>query len=212
MSMKSRTMVRAAAARSTGLGATSCVVFRGAKRERAVSSKYSKKFRLQMVQRLVGPHRVSASALSAEVGVPQSTLSRWLRDARTMGPMTDDTRHDDSHKPPRRRSPEERLRVVLEASELEGEELGAFLRAEGVHEAQLAQWRDAALAGVKGASKRKGRSPEAKRIRKLEAEIRRKDKALAETAALVVLQGKAEALWGEGGENTKRKSGKKRSS
>jgi hypothetical protein len=53
------------------------------------------------------------------------------------------------------------------------------------------------------------RDPHSKVVRKLEAELRRKDKALAETAALLVLQGKAEALWGGGGDATPRKSGKK---
>jgi transposase-like protein len=34
-----------------------------------------------MVQRLAGPKAVPANQLAQEVGVHQSTLSRWLRDA-----------------------------------------------------------------------------------------------------------------------------------
>ena len=41
------------------------------------------------------------------------------------------------------------------------------------------------------------RSAERRRIRELEAELQRKDKALAETAALLVLRKKAQAIWGE---------------
>jgi transposase-like protein len=46
---------------------------------------YSAPFRTKMVQRLVGPKAVSANQLAHEVGVHQSTLSRWLRDAQAPG-------------------------------------------------------------------------------------------------------------------------------
>lgn len=95
-------------------------------------------------------------------------------------------------------SPEDKLRIVREAARLEGPELGAFLRRQGVHEADLARWHsvadEAALAALAG---RRQRSAEQKRVRKLESELRRKDRALAETAALLVLEKKAGALWGD---------------
>ena len=40
-----------------------------------------------MVRRMAGPERVSATALAKEVGISQGTLSRWLRDARTVPAM-----------------------------------------------------------------------------------------------------------------------------
>ena len=40
---------------------------------------YSAKFRERMVRKMMGPREKSASALSKEVGISQSTLSRWLR-------------------------------------------------------------------------------------------------------------------------------------
>ena len=46
------------------------------------------------------------------------------------------------------------------------------------------------------------KSPEARRIRELEKELRRKDKALAETAALLVLKKKANAIWGDEDDDT----------
>ena len=89
--------------------------------------------------------------------------------------------------------PDERLRVLLETASLSEEELGAYLRREGLVEAQLAQWRGDALAGLAGKravvpslSQTRAR----KRTRELERELRRKDKALAEAAALLVLQKK----------------------
>jgi transposase-like protein len=102
-------------------------------------------------------------------------------------------------------SAQEKLAAVMEAASLSDEELGAFLRSRGLHEAQLQQWRDLMLAGlepkaVQGAKK----APEVKRVRELEKELRRKDKALAETAALLVLKKKAQAIWGDEDDDTDR--------
>ena len=176
-----------------------------------MAQKYSQKFRLQMVRRLVGPGAITASALSAETGVAQSTLSRWLRQAGTMSNMTNDEgRGQGAERPAREWTAEERLRVLLEAAEQPPDRLGAFLRAQGVHEVELNAWRDAALNAL-DPRRRRRRSPLEKEVRTMRAELARKDKALAETAALLVLRGKARALWGEEGESTPRTSGRKRS-
>lgn len=95
-------------------------------------------------------------------------------------------------------SPEEKLKVIRDAALLEGSELGALLRRVGVHEVDLALWQkqaDQAALGALGG--RRQRSAEQKRLRKLESELKRKDKALAEAAALLVLSKKVQALWGD---------------
>jgi transposase len=94
---------------------------------------------------------------------------------------------------PKSRTPEEKLRLVLSAAALEGDELGAFLRREGIHEVELRDWRKAMLEGLSG-GRAAPLSTERKSIKKLEKELRRKDRALAEVAALVVLKKKAQAL------------------
>ena len=60
----------------------------------------------------------------------------------------------------------------------------------------MTEWRAVAEAAFVDTSRSTKRSPEGKRIKELEWEIRRKDKALAEAAALLVLKKKAEAIWG----------------
>jgi len=87
--------------------------------------------------------------------------------------------------------------VVMEATAA-GDELGALLRREGLHEADLERFREEVLeAAAKGmeAGRRRGPSREQKRVRQLEKELRRKEKALAEAAALLVLRKKAEAFF-----------------
>ena len=102
----------------------------------------------------------------------------------------------------------------MAAAALPPEELGAFLRREGVHEAEVEQWRAAILeAGTSAleggsAAKGSGRGADGKRIKELERELRRKDKALAETAALLVLQKKVREIWGDGDDGTDEGNGK----
>lgn len=167
---------------------------------------YSAAFRSRMVERMVGPRAVSATALAREVGVSQPVLSRWLVKAPTVDGMT----------PSRKRTEKqwtgaEKWRVVLEASQCSASDLGALLRREGLHEAQVATWRAAAEAALAEPAKpshaRAKPSPEALRIQVLERELRRKDAALAETAALLVLKKKVLAIWGDEDDSTDPRSG-----
>jgi hypothetical protein len=166
-----------------------------------------------MVQRMLVPGGPSANKLSAEVGVGQPTLSRWLREATTLEAVTKKrrTRPTNRTQPattapsrPEDRSGAEKLRLLLEASSLSDAQLGEFLRRHGLHEADLTAWREAAMTGLTGRASVPSRTSEAKRVRDLEKELRRKDKALAETAALLVLQKKVQAIWGDGDDDTKR--------
>jgi transposase len=168
---------------------------------------YSEGFRNRMVERLSGPHAPSATELAGETGVSQSTLSKWLKAAGTVAPKM--ARRDKQKVPPvsstrpQDLTAEEKVALVLDAAAVPEAELGAFLRRKGVHEAQLAEWRQQvtqhAVAGLRGPSTRdrKAASVEARRVRDLERELARKEKALAEAAALLVLKKKAQAIWGD---------------
>lgn len=165
-----------------------------------------------MVERLSGPQAPSATELAGETGVPQPTLSRWLKRAGTVAPKM--TRRDRQRTPPAASkrpqdlAAEEKVALVLEAAAVPEAELGAFLRRKGVHEAQLAEWRQqatqAAVAALRGPSKRdrKVASVAARRVRDLERELARKEKALAEAAALLVLKKKAQSIWGDEDDDT----------
>lgn len=155
-----------------------------------------------MTLKLTSPRGPSLAELVAKTGVSKSTLSRWRHEATTVRRMTDND--DGGGRPPARArrpedfSPEEKLKVVREAALLEGSELGALLRRVGLHEADLTLWQkqaDQAALGALGG--RRQRTAEQKHLRKLEGELRRKDRALAEAAALLVLSKKVQALWGD---------------
>ena len=99
----------------------------------------------------------------------------------------------------------------MEACSLDDEQLGAFLRSKGLHQTHLDQWRSQMLNALQNSSsKKKARrnTVDAKRIRALEKELNRKDKALAETAALLVLKKKVQQIWGDEDDLTARSNGK----
>jgi transposase len=169
---------------------------------------YSEGFRNRLVERLSVPNAPSAASLAAETGVSEATLSRWRNEAATVAPKM--ARRNKQNTPtsssrrPQDWTAEEKLALVLEAAAVPANELGAFIRRKGVHEAQLAEWRDAATAGLRGPTKRdrKAASVEARRVRDLERELARKEKALAEAAALLILKKKAQAIWGDEDDDT----------
>jgi len=171
---------------------------------------YSESFKRKMVQRLTMPGAPSAHALAFEVGVAKTTLSRWVRQAATIEDVKKKKKSEKRKKTSRARPPSapeaasrpderslaDKHRLLLEARGKGETELGAFLRREGLHEADLVQWQTQIEAALSPSQSRPSRQ-QARRLRKLERELRRKDKALAETAALLVLQKKVQEIWGD---------------
>lgn len=168
---------------------------------------YSKAFKALMIQKMADPERPSPVSLAEDIGVSRSTLYRWLSEAQSFDMVeevkpvsfAESMQRLSTMKRPQDWSAEEKLAAVLEAASLSDDELGAFLRRRGLHEAQLQQWRDQMLVGLEPLPAKRA---ETKRIRELEKELRRKDKALAETAALLVLKKKAQEIWGDEDDDT----------
>jgi transposase-like protein len=155
---------------------------------------FSQVYKQKMIERMTGKDAVSARQLSQETGISQTTLSLWLQDARSLPLMA-----------PRKRrtkpwSVEEKAQVLTETARLTGGELADYLGRQGLLLAELEQWRLAL--------DEEGRASTAttKRIRTLERELARKEKALAEAAALLVLKKKVEDLWEDEDDDTGEKS------
>jgi len=174
---------------------------------------YSETFKAQMVQKLTYPGGPSATGLSREVGVHQCTLSRWVREAHVSWQETPTTAEAGRAMPVRRPqdwTAEEKYAVMIEAASLSDEELGAFVREKGLREANLKQWRQEMLTALRVSKARPSRrSAETRRIRELERELARKEKALAEAAALLLLKKKVQALWGDEDDTTAARRGRR---
>ena len=78
-------------------------------------------------------------------------------------------------------SPETKLTIIIDTARLNETELAEYCRSKGLYPEQIAQWKTQTLTGFSTS----------------EQEIKRKDKALAEAAAILILRKKLNALWGE---------------
>ena len=164
-----------------------------------------------VIRKVIGGYGVKPSVLARELGVSRASIYRWLKDA-SVEPQFEETEDQSVPLPeptkmkrPQDWSAEQKLASVLEAASLTDEELGAFLRRKGLHETHLKQWREQMLSGLAPVPPQaRKKEPEGKRVRELERELRRKEKALAETAVLLVLKKKAQEIWGDGDDDTNR--------
>jgi len=146
-------------------------------------------------------NKLSESGLSVRKFAEQesinlSTLYSWQKQFNTAGLSVSKISSSDKW------SNEEKFSVVLETSTLSEVELSEYCRAKGLYPEQIKAWKQACISGnTTKPSKRVKQTPEQKadkkRIKDLERDLRRKEKALAEAAALLVLGKKYDAYWKE---------------
>lgn len=161
-------------------------------------SQYSEGFRERAVQMMMPPNALSVAQVSRDTGVSEQTLYNWRNRFRHQGKAV-----PADPKNPESWSGENKLAVVIETAALNEEELAEYCRKKGLYVEQVARWHAAAAAGAQtqrplSAAERRQLQQDRKKIRQLEKELRRKEKALAEAAALLVLEKKAQAIWGDG--------------
>ena len=161
-----------------------------------MNSKYSNEFKSSIIARLLPPQNVSIPDMVKETGIPKDTLYTWKRQYRNVQsePATGRNQQTGSL------TNEEKLSVVIETASLSEVELGEYCRRKGFYPEQISGWKKAFVQGtsfVSTKAEREQRKKFIETIKQLERELNRKDKALAETAALLVLQKKFQALWEE---------------
>jgi hypothetical protein len=141
-----------------------------------MSKRFPVALKLKMVDRLMGVNRISAAQLSRETGIAQQSLSRWLNRARSrpFGAFGNDVLSS--------WTVEQKARILAHAGNLAGDELTRYLQSEGVRLDHFRAWRSALEeAGEESVGM-------ARRIGKLERELSRKERALAEATTLLLLR------------------------
>jgi len=133
---------------------------------------------------------MTQEAIAKEFGLGRMTVQSWLRKYRALGVEGMDKRE----RRPQEWTAEERFAALMETHGLSEEELGVWCRRNGLHTHQLEQWRRDATVGSAG-NQRSNEQVELRRLRqenqRLRKDLRRKEKALAETSALLVVKKKA---------------------
>ncbi len=157
--------------------------------------RYSQEFMKSAVVKMINRGNRPLASIQEELGVSLGSLYRWKAVYGTMGGMK-------KPRSPQDRSSNDKLKAVIEFGSLPPEKQGEYLRKEGLHADNLEVWRKQMEAGLEPVkmtkSERKARTEDRRKIQELEKELRRKDKALAETTALLVLKKKANLIWGTG--------------
>lgn len=156
--------------------------------------KYSIERKELVLSKLLNPNRYTVSQISKEEGISDKTLYAWRNKARQSGVIMP------NNESPERWDRQTKFSVVLETQAMNTQELSAYCRKKGLYPKQVNEWRDACLNGIDSAmvdpKAIRGEVRDLKQDNKmLERELRRKDKALAEAAALLVLAKKYRPLW-----------------
>lgn len=153
-------------------------------------ARYSVKFKSRAVARLLPPEGASVELVAREIGIGAGTLQRW-RDAVQPQPVFG-----------RGWAAAARLEAVIVTAALDESGKSAWCREHGVYPSELDAWRASATTALAEPESARA-SPQVtrqdkKRIKELERELLRKDRALAETAALLVLSKKVAVIFNKG--------------
>jgi transposase-like protein len=162
---------------------------------------YSAERKEALQRRMMPPENKKVSELARETGLTEQTLYTWRRQLKAQGVVVPgDGKNSEQW------SSEDKFAVVLETAAMSTAELSAYCRRKGLFAEQITAWRQIcsaanANAAQTGKSQRSQSKDDQKRIRALEKELTRKEKALAEVAALLVLRKKVQAIWGDEAED-----------
>jgi transposase-like protein len=152
---------------------------------------FSKEFKDSIVQKVLNRGDVSIREVCEREGVSQSKVGNWLRACATVPGMKKSS-------PAKTWSAEAKLKFINETSGLSESDLGLYLRREGLYSHQVNEWRGDVMKSLDGARTKPQvpkRDERDRRIKELEHDLARMEKALAEASVRMMLQKKADLFW-----------------
>lgn len=160
---------------------------------------YSVQLKQTVLQKVFSGNKTH-NQISEEFGIGRSTIGKWLKEYK----KGDNLKLQSTEKRPKDWTAEERVSALMATGAMSLEEQATWCRQHGIFTHHLQQWKQDAIIGM-ATPPPKGRTEAEKQLQKevsvLKKDLSRKEKALAETAALLVLKKKAQAIWGEPGED-----------
>lgn len=153
---------------------------------------YSEEFRASIAARLLPPNNARVADIVRETGVPKDTLYEWRTRYRNKQGVL-----PSSGKSTNQYSADDKLAVIIETASFNEAELGEYCRRKGIYPVQIANWKASMVQGLMSSPSKADREQNQKQVRtiqNLEKDLARKEKALAEVVALLVLQKKFQAL------------------
>lgn len=156
---------------------------------------YSYEFKAQAVEKVLsrGPD-VSFNSVAQSFGIDHSTLRRWVAKSQIHHLAEENMTKE---KTPHQWTPEQKLQAVIACESMDEEQTSSWCRENGIFPHHVKAWRkeftqDPSKSSSSGKATIKQLSLENKSLKK---QLRRKEKALAEAAALLVLKKKVDQIW-----------------
>lgn len=154
---------------------------------------YSAELKNSIIAKMLPPHNCRVPELSEDTGIPKDTLYGWRTKNRNGRPTAQEST-------PANFTGTQKFQFLLESAALNEHELSEFCRRQGCFPEQLKAWREACEL-ANDLRPRRAEQAERRELReenkRLKKELLRKEKALAEMAALMVLKKKVQTIWGE---------------
>ena len=155
--------------------------------------RYSLAFKESQVKKVLPPSSKSIKEIAVEAGISEQTLRNWINKAKEGTLQKGNTVSGAG------RSPREKLNLVIESRTIAEDKTGEWLREKGLHTEHITQYEQELRDMVEKNNHKEKQKIKAleKENKNLQKELRKKEKALAEMAALYTLKKKAEDIWGE---------------
>jgi len=155
---------------------------------------YSESFKDNILQKVFQPNAPTVSSIARAANMPPNTLYQWVSKLRAQSgtPIMKN-----------KISGELKLQAIINLSSMAEGDLGQYLREKGLYKSQVEEWKKETedLISSKKSNSQKTIDANNKikdhEIKQLKKELRRKEKALAEASALLILKKKANLIWGE---------------
>ncbi len=162
---------------------------------------FSLERKASVLKKLLPPNNQPVSVVSKLEGISEATLYNWRSQAKQQGIAV-----PGSGKTSDQWSAEAKFAVVIETSAMNESALSEYCRSKGLYPEQVKEWKQNCIQGqLSEATKRKQEQQQTKHdkkeIKSLKRELNRKEKALAEAAALLILRKKYNTLWEENEED-----------
>jgi len=172
-----------------------------------MSQKYTEGFKIQAVEKALNRSpEISLTEMANTLGISRSALQRWITQSKNHqletisanAPLLVPTMTE-KEKRPQDWSLEERLKLIIKSDGLSEEDRNKLCRSQGIFAHHIDEWKQQFIIGTAASSESKKQVTVKSlrdEIKELNKDLNRKNKALAETAALLVLKKKVNAIWG----------------
>jgi transposase-like protein len=153
--------------------------------------KYSENFKKEVVKKLLPPINKTTTELSQEIGVSPQSIRNWKKNYLTNNKNSDIVNSS-------KLNLFNKYKIVLEAESLPEDEYGKWLRSNGFYSDQIKLWKGEIERFMRNDIKKlKADNSKLKdENKRLKKDLEKKDKALSEASALLILKKKADLIWG----------------